>query len=150
MPQTHKENQEGLNEGYYSHCSFRSATQAVPAEINPRSVLNRLFKKAEPGGPDRKPGADALERSMLDLVIGGAKDLRRTLPQDDQHKLDEYLDSVRSVERRIAAIEYRQKEAALKRPESVSANATIRIPRRLKSKFPKGTNAASTCRSCAT
>jgi hypothetical protein len=26
MPQTHKENQEGLNEGYYSHCSFRSAT----------------------------------------------------------------------------------------------------------------------------
>src|SRR5688500_16935674 len=41
MPQTHKENQEGLNEGYYSHCSFRSATQAVPAEINPRAVLNR-------------------------------------------------------------------------------------------------------------
>ena len=32
MPQTHKENQEGLNEGYYSHCSFRSPTQAVPAE----------------------------------------------------------------------------------------------------------------------
>ena len=33
MPQTHKENQEGLNEGYYSHCSFRSPTQAGPAEI---------------------------------------------------------------------------------------------------------------------
>ncbi|MEP6668043.1 MAG: DUF1552 domain-containing protein [Chthoniobacter sp.] len=136
MPQTHKENQEGLNEGYYSHCSFRSATQAVPAEINPRSVLNRLFKKAEPGGPDRKPGADALERSMLDLVIGGAKDLRRTLPQDDQHKLDEYLDSVRSVERRIAAIEYRQKEAALeaagvsvsKRHASDSPPLEIKIP----------------------
>ncbi|MFN6054024.1 MAG: DUF1552 domain-containing protein, partial [Planctomycetia bacterium] len=30
MPQTHKENQEGLNEGYYSHCSYRSATQAMP------------------------------------------------------------------------------------------------------------------------
>ena len=47
MPQTHKENQEGLNEGYYSHCSFRSPTQAVPAEINPRSVLNRLFGKSD-------------------------------------------------------------------------------------------------------
>ena len=47
MPQTHKENQEGLNEGYYSHCSFRSATQAVPAETNPRSVLNRLFGKTD-------------------------------------------------------------------------------------------------------
>src|SRR5215203_5328898 len=49
MPQTHKENQEGLNEAYYSHCSFRSANQPVPAETNPRSVLNRLFKKPESG-----------------------------------------------------------------------------------------------------
>ena len=111
MPQTHKENQEGLNEGYYSHCSFRSATQAVPAETNPRNVLNRLFGKGDESG--RPAQADPLDRQMLDLVLGGAKELRRRLPQDDQHKLDEYLDSVRSVERRIAAMEYRQKEAAL-------------------------------------
>ena len=134
MPQTHKENQEGLNEGYYSHCSFRSPTQAVPAETNPRSVLNRLFGKSD------KPGqialADPLDRKMLDLVLGGARDLRRKLPQDDQHKLDEYLDSVRSVERRIAAIEYRQKEAALeaagvsvsKRTASDSPPIEIKIP----------------------
>ena len=140
MPQTHKENQEGLNEGYYSHCSFRSATQAVPAETNPRSVLNRLFKKPEPGGNDRTPAEsarmDALDRSMLDLVLGGARDLRRTLPQDDQHKLDEYLDTVRSLERRIAAIEYRQKEAAMekagvrssKRSASDSPPIEIKIP----------------------
>ena len=140
MPQTHKENQEGLNEGYYSHCSFRSATQAVPAEINPRNVLNRLFGKSGQDGNGRKPGkisqADTLDRKMLDLVIGGAKDLRRKLPQDDQHKLDEYLDSVRSVERRIAAIEYRQKEAALeaagisvsKRNDSDSPPIEIKIP----------------------
>jgi hypothetical protein len=111
MPQTHKENQEGLNEGYYSHCSFRSPTQAMPAETNPRSVLNRLFGKQDKAGQTAQ--ADPLDRQMLDLVIGGARDLRRRLPQNDQHKLDEYLDSVRSVERRIAAIEYRQKEAAL-------------------------------------
>jgi len=30
MPQTHKENQEGLNEGYYSHCSFRSPRRQCP------------------------------------------------------------------------------------------------------------------------
>ncbi len=134
MPQTHKENQEGLNEGYYSHCSFRSPTQAVPAETNPRNVLNRLFGKTD------KPGniaqTDPLDRQMLDLVIGSAKDLRRTLPQGDQHKLDEYLDSVRSVERRIAAMEYRQKEAALekagvsssKRRASDSPPIEIKIP----------------------
>ncbi len=116
MPQTHKENQEGLNEGYYSHCSFRSPTQALPAETNPRNVLNRLFGMRDAAGAAgaAKP-ANALDRKMLDLVLGGAKDLRRTLPRDDQHKLDEYLDSVRSVERRIAAIEFRQKEAALEK-----------------------------------
>src|SRR4051812_46077971 len=109
MPQTHKENQEGLNEGYYSHCSFRSPTQAVPAEINPRSVLNRLFGKSDRFG--KVVQADPLDRQMLDLVLGGARDLRKRLPKADQEKLDEYLDSVRSVERRIAAIEHRQKEA---------------------------------------
>ncbi len=113
MPQTHKENQEGLHEAYYSHCSFRSPTQALPAEINPRNVLNRLFGMTDQAGRRQNTRTDPLDRKMLDLVLGGAKDLRRRLPQVDQHKLDEYLDSVRAVERRIAAIEHRQKEAAL-------------------------------------
>ncbi len=140
MPQTHKENQEGLNEGYYTHCSFRSATQPVPAEINPRNVLNRLFGKSKYAGSSltssRVSQADTLDRKMLDLVIGGAKELRRKLPQGDQHKLDEYLDSVRSVERRIAAMEHRQKEAALevggvsvsKRNDSDSPPIEVKIP----------------------
>jgi len=134
MPQTHKENQEGLHEGYYSHCSFRSPTRAVPAETNPRNVLNRLFGKSD--NPGQKSQADPLDRQMLDLVIGGAKDLRRKLPRNDQQKLDEYLDSVRAVERRIAAIEYRQKESALekagvsskKRHASDSPTIEIKIP----------------------
>ena len=116
MPQTWKENQEGLNEAYYSHCSFSSPTQAVPAEVNPRSVLYRLFNKQEEGGrrPESSP-MNALDRSLLDIVLGGARELRRKLPTSDQRKLDEYLDSVRTVERRIAAIEYRQKDAALEK-----------------------------------
>ena len=116
MPQTWKENQEGLNEAYYSHCSFRSPTQAVPAEVNPRSVLYRLFNKQEESGGGRESSPmNALDRSLLDIVLGGARELRRILPTSDQRKLDEYLDSVRSVERRIAGIEYRQKEAALEK-----------------------------------
>jgi len=134
MPQTWKENQEGLNEAYYSHCSFRSPTQAVPAEVNPRNVLYRLFNKRE---SERESSTmSALDRSLLDIVLGGARELRRTLPTTDQRKLDEYLDSVRSVERRIAAIEYRQKEAALekagvsasKRHASDSPPIEIKIP----------------------
>ena len=138
MPQTWKENQEGLNEGYYSHCSFRSPTQAVPAEVNPRNVLYRLFQKQEQGGGGGRESSpmNALDQSLLDIVLGGARELRRTLPTSDQQKLDEYLDSVRSVERRIAAIEYRQKEAALekaglgssKRHASDSPPIEIKIP----------------------
>src|SRR5665213_1311920 len=114
MPQTHKENQDGLNAAYYSHCSYRGPTQPLPAEINPRAVLKRLFQCREnaKAGSTTTTAADALDRSMLDLVLGGARDLRGTLSYADQRKLDEYLDSVRSVERRIAAIQLRQIEAS--------------------------------------
>src|SRR6187402_2513851 len=85
MPQTWKENQEGLNEAYYSHCSFRSPTQPVPAEINPRNVLERLFNQNEQQGAGNgsKP-VSALDQSLLDLVLNGARNLRRTLPATDQ------------------------------------------------------------------
>ncbi len=110
MPQTHKENQEGLNETYYSHCSYRGPTQPVPAETNPRSVFKRLFQAREQG-PASAP-ADELDRSMLDVVLGGAKDLRGRLSRLDRQKLDEYLDSARALERRIFALERRRLEAA--------------------------------------
>jgi hypothetical protein len=134
MPQTWKENQEGLHEAYYSHCSYRSPTQPVPAEIDPRNVLNRLFGKRGEAG--RVTKANPLDRQMLDRVLGGARDLRRTLAKSDQQKLDEYLDSVRAVERRIAAIESRQQEAALekagvrssKRHASDSPPIEVKIP----------------------
>jgi hypothetical protein len=136
MPQTHKENQMGLNEGYYTHCSFRSPTQTVPAETNPRSVLNRLFGKTDQPGKLAKEGP--LDRQMLDLVLDGAKDLRQKLPRADQHKLDEYLDSVRAVERRIAAIEYRQKEAALEKAGVASSKRNASDSPSIEIKIPKG------------
>jgi hypothetical protein len=137
MPQTWKENQEGLNEAYYSHCSFRSPTQAVPAEVNPRNVLYRLFNTQETAGRAGSP-LGALDRSLLDIVLGGARDLRRTLPVTDQRKLDEYLDSVRSVERRIAAIEYRQKEAAMEKAGAGSSKRHTSDSPPIEIKIPEG------------
>jgi hypothetical protein len=143
MPQTHKENQEGLNEAYYSHCSYRAPTQPVPAETNPRSVFKRLFQPRDQVQQGGRPAdsaaaaeADALDHSMLDVVLDGAKDLRVTLNHSDQHKLDEYLDSIRSLERRIAALEIRRAQAAksaagdsgTKRGANDSAPITVTIP----------------------
>ena len=89
MPQTWKENQEGLHEGYYNHCSYRSPTQPVPAETDPRNVLNRLFGKR--GQKGKVTQANPLDRQMLDRVLGGARELRRTLSKIDQQKLDDCL-----------------------------------------------------------
>ena len=136
MPQTWKENQEGLHEAYYSYCSYRSPTQPVPAEIDPRNVLNRLFgKRGKAGGATK---TNPLDRQMLDRVLRGARDLRRTLAKTDQMKLDEYLDSVRAVERRIAAIKSRQQEAALEKAgvRSSKRHATDSAP--IEVKIPEG------------
>lgn len=94
--------------------SFRDANTPVPYEADPRLVFERMFRGRQPvipnwtrraaasttGAPQAAPPA-SYERSVLDLVLGEANDLRRGLGRDDQQKLDEYLESVRSVEKRI-------------------------------------------------
>ncbi|QIF03250.1 DUF1552 domain-containing protein [Roseimicrobium sp. ORNL1] len=84
---------------YGSHISWRTPTSPLPPEINPRFVFDRLFRE---NAEQRR--ASAMEnKSVLDLVLADAKALRSTVGQEDQQKLDEYLDSIRSVERRIEA-----------------------------------------------
>jgi hypothetical protein len=139
MPQTHKENQAGLNEAYYSHCSYRGPTQPLPAEINPQVVLKRLFQCREKSWAERNTtAADALDRSMLDLVLGGTRDLRGTLCSTDRRKLDEYLDSVRSVERRIAVIQLRQVEAAKEAAGHSTNGRTFDTSAPIEVKMPEG------------
>jgi hypothetical protein len=146
MPQTWKENQEGLNEAYYSHCSFRSPTQPVPAEVNPRNVLNRLFNKEEAhrrsGGPSQ---LNALDQRMLDLVLGGARELRRTLPASDQRKLDEYLDSVALPPSNPA-----RRRPLWRKRASAPANVKSQTRPPSRSRSRRATSVVSTCRSCAT
>ena len=56
-------------------------------------MLYRLFQKQEQGGEGGRESSpmNALDQSLLDIVLGGARELRRTLPTSDQQKLDEYL-----------------------------------------------------------
>ena len=147
MPQTWKENQEGLNEAYYSHCSFRSPTQPVPAEVNPRNVLNRLFNKKEQqargGGSNRM---SPLDQRMLDIVLGGARELRRTLPATDRRKLDEYLDSVRRWNDALPPSNSARRRRLWSDRASDPASARTQIPRPSRSKFRRETSGASTCR----
>ncbi len=76
---------------YSSHISWSSPTTPTPLELYPALAFDRLFKDTVSKG----------DKSVLDAVLGDAKDLRRQISANDQRKLDEYLDSVREVETRI-------------------------------------------------
>ncbi len=88
----------GFTRLYGSYISWRSATQPVAREINPRYVYERLFGEK---GATVNTQRNADFQSMLDLALEDAKRLRRQLGRDDQVKLDEYMESVRAVEERI-------------------------------------------------
>jgi hypothetical protein len=78
---------------YSSHISWSSPTTPTPLELYPALAFDRLFKE----------GAEKGDESVLDAVIEEAGDLRRRISTTDRRKLDEYLDSVRDVEQRIAS-----------------------------------------------
>jgi hypothetical protein len=76
---------------YSSHISWSSPTTPTPLELYPALAFDRLFKD------EVSPG----DKSVLDAVLADAQSLRRNISVNDQRKLDEYLDSVRDVEKRI-------------------------------------------------
>ena len=78
--------------------SWSSETTRVSPEINPRVAFDRLFR--DQSGPEAKLKA-AQRKSVVDLVLEDAKSLQRKASNRDQHKIAEYLDSVRSVEVQI-------------------------------------------------
>lgn len=87
----------GYTRLYGSHISWQSPTRPIAKEINPRVVYERLFGQTQ----KVRTGQTEADRNLLDYVLDDARRVRRTLGRDDQFKIDEYLDSVRSVERRI-------------------------------------------------
>ena len=121
----------GLNGGEKNY-SFRAPDVVVPYEGNPRLIFDRMFRGRQPGVPnwtrransstngghltsDASPSrsSNLLDRSVLDLVLAQAKDLRRSLGRSDQQKLEQYLTSVRAVETRLAFLESQQREDLL-------------------------------------
>jgi hypothetical protein len=81
---------------------FRDANTNLPMERNPRLVFERMFGDTDKLDPVAKAMRDADETSLLDSVSGRIGELNRRLAAPDRHKLDQYLDSIRDMERRIA------------------------------------------------
>jgi hypothetical protein len=89
------------NNGALGGVSYQSATTPLPFEPNPRRVFERLFGdggKIDPVAAAERREAD---QSSLDTVAARIKELKSRLGPGDNRKLDEYLQSIRDIERRI-------------------------------------------------
>ena len=87
---------------YSSTMAWRSATQPLPKEVNPKLVIDRMF------GADQSPDRarrDARRRSILDYVREDSKHLSLQLTPGDNRKLDEYFTAIREIELRIERVE---------------------------------------------
>ena len=84
---------------YQSNISWRSATQPMPKEVNPKLIFERLFGS---GSDLERQRRDSARKSVLDAVREDYRDLNGRLGAEDQRKLDEYFTAVREMELRIA------------------------------------------------
>ena len=96
---------------YQNSLSWSSPTTPLPAEAHPRLIFETLF--GEGGSQADRQAALRQRASLLDSVVAEAKRLRGTLGPQDQVRLDDYLESIREVERRIQRAEANAEENPL-------------------------------------
>jgi hypothetical protein len=110
----------GYSCAYSANISWKSESMPMAKEIDPRQVFDRLFTD----GPDSEANRtrrDESRQSILDFVLEDASGLSRQLGRQDLRKLDEYLESIREVERRIEAVRTRP----IERPDGVERPAGV-------------------------
>ena len=89
--------QESFGESIQRNMSWAGYDRALPPEMIPHKLFDRLFGKREEGWVNRK-------RSILDAVRQDATELRKNLPKEDELRVDEHLSSIRDLERAIAGL----------------------------------------------
>ena len=107
---------------YQNNLSWSSPTTPLPSEAHPRVVFERLFGE---GGSSAERRAALMKRaSLLDWVREDIARLQKQLGASDRTKVNQYLETVREVERRIQKAEAQTIDSALpdlERPVGVPA-----------------------------
>jgi hypothetical protein len=93
---------------YRNSIAWKSPTDPLPMQNNPRLVFEKLFGDGTSGAERRARRQES--SSLLDSVMGQVASLQRDLPAGDRRRLSQYLDDVREVERRIQRAESRVRE----------------------------------------
>jgi hypothetical protein len=86
----------GYTRVYGAHIAWRGPTSPLAKEINPKLAYERIVRAGQQGGASLEA-----DRSVLDLVMEDAKELQGKLGANDRRRVDEYLESVRTLEQRM-------------------------------------------------
>ncbi len=106
----------GVGCGFASTVSFRTATQPLPMEHNPRKVFYQLFGQGD--SEDERKRIIGQTGSILDHVRDKAKRMSAELSPADQTMLSDYLDSVREIERRVQKMSADSAGGGMKLPDA--------------------------------
>jgi hypothetical protein len=110
----------------YQTISFKSATQPLPPQMNPRLMFERLFGDMDlSASPAQRKNQALYRRSILDMTLQDTQSLKKDLGPTDQRKLDEYLTSVREMETRLNKTDddsLQQLPAGIGKPSGIPAN----------------------------
>jgi hypothetical protein len=114
----------GYSCAYTNNLAWRSETQPLPPILDPRALFERLFGDGTVLSPEARAAQAAERKSILDHVMGDTQKLKSDLGPTDKRKLDEYLSSVREVERQIekAAKDNTQIDPRMDKPYGVPAD----------------------------
>ncbi len=106
---------DGLSCAYRDTISWQGPTSPLPMQNNPQVVFERLFGDGSTDAERRARRQQSL--GLLDSVLGEVPSLQRKLPAADRSRLDQYLNDVREIERRIEKAD-QQVSADLKVPRA--------------------------------
>jgi hypothetical protein len=101
---------------YLDTLAWSSPTTPLPMQINPRVVFEQLFGSG--GTPEERAARARTDRSLLDAVLNSAGKLKTSLGGQDRARLDDYLESLREVERRIGKLEQTATDTRLNVPDA--------------------------------
>ncbi len=90
---------------YMDTISWSSATDPLPMIRDPRLAFDQLFGSG--GTPEKRAARRRAQKSILDWIAGEVARLKRGLGGEDRTRLDDYLESIREIERRIQKVEER-------------------------------------------
>jgi hypothetical protein len=114
----------GYSCAYTNNLAWRSETQPLPPILDPRAMFERLFGKGRPMSPEEREKENRFRRSILDFVIDDTHKMQSNLGPTDRRKLDEYLTSIREIERQLERAEKdnAQLEPTLDKPYGIPAD----------------------------